>query len=740
MDFSFFLSNLRFPWTDSVFTNSSLTALITILTLFSFIYGFVGFLAHGKLDKLVLAAIALTVTTLALCLFMKLVFALTFVAVAAAFMTLFSARRRTRRKTKQIVEDAGAKDVNLPSDPGLTTSQEYLLAEECIKDRDGREAINHLLLCRGKITGQPRYFISYADALMQLGNYSGALAKLNAIPSKQLSRRDVLKNIAFRKALCYHGLYDYVKELECYDILLSKNMQPGVFYFRRVQVKLRMLEVASCLKPVEQAVVDRQDFIDGIYSDLDNVLRYSGQKREQYEGKILSGKGECLVHAGDYQEGQKLLEKAQKIDEFYPNTYVYLGICLYQKRNFTAAIGQLRKAISSEDRPDVASDTACCYLAKIYYKTGKYDDAIQLAAQSLSIFPYRSECFYIQGKCYEHKIMYAEAIKCYTQAIKLEEKADYYRKRARCYYCQSNSSSAKAYRDIQEAVKLDDSSDYRLTALVYKSAMDKGEKIQPDKAQLKEQLAPFQNDPDYFVDIGIIYHNYGYLEESRLYYKGAIEKNPKDYIAHYDLALVLKDMGLYSEAAEELETAIELNSLNAEYYTILADCYQKIGDPANEAVVLVRQDQANKAHCSVNKSNGDAVYRLGKYQEAVKYYLAALSYCRTPAVLNNLACAYYAQGLYENAEESLKEAISLDRKYYLAYFNLGNCQLYMSENSGGRDMQKKAKENYEVSARLNARFEQAPLMVQCMNAGLIEMVIDTAKQQMSKSETFTARG
>lgn len=731
MDLSFFLSNLRYPLTDSIVTNSALTALITLSTLFSFIYGFVVFLARGKFDKLVLKAIALTAITLALCLFVKLVYAVSLVAVTVALMTLFGTRKRTQQKNERVKKDTRAEDVDLPLDWAPTASWEYQWAEECIKDGDCRVAINYLLRCKGKITGQPRFFISYADALMQLGNYSGALAKLNSIPSKRLNQRDVFINATFRKACCYHGQHEYVKELGCYDALLSRNVQPGVYYFRRVQVKLRMLEVAPCLKSVEQAIMNgvssKQDFIDGIFSDLDNVMRYNGQDGEQYEGRILSCKGTCLVHAGDHQKGKELLEEAKTKDEFYPNTYVYLGICQYQKKNPTEAIGQLRKAVSYEEKPDVASDTAYYYLAKIYYEMGKYDNAIQHAAQSLSIFPYRSECFHIQGKCYENKVMYTEAIECYTKAIKLEEKDIYYSKRARCYYCRGNGGSAKAYRDIQEAIRLNDIKDYRLSALVYRSAMDKDGKIQLDKAKLEELLAPFQNDPDHLVELGIIYHNYQYLEESQLHYRKAIEKGPKSSIAHFDLALVLKDMKRYSEAVEELNIAIELDSLDVKYYKNLAECYRKMDDPASEAMTLVRLDQVNRAHCSVNKNNGDAVYRLGKYQEAVKYYQAASSYCRTPAVLNNLACAYYAQGLYEDAEENLEEAIALDKKYYLAYFNLGNCQLCMGKNGGGQAMEEMAKENFKISASLNNKFEQTSLMLQYMNEDMIEMVIDDAK-------------
>lgn len=305
----------------------------------------------------------------------------------------------------------GAEDTDLPPNLGLTTSWGYKMADECIAEERPGDAIDYLLLCRGKITWQPRFFISYADAFIQLNNYSGALAKLNAIPAKRLKQRDTFIGVTVRKARCHHGLHEYVKELECYNTLLAKNIQPEINYFYRGQVKLRMLEVAPYLKSVEQAIAtvssSHQNFIEGICNDLDKTLYYSKQENAYCEGKILSCKGACRIHAKAYQEGWELLMQAQKKNEFYPNTYVYLGIYQYAKKNPTQAIGEFRKAIFYDEEAGVASDVAFYYLAKIYYEMDKYDNAIRCAAQSLSIFPDRSECFSIQGDCYINQLMYA---------------------------------------------------------------------------------------------------------------------------------------------------------------------------------------------------------------------------------------------------------------------------------------------------------------------------------------------
>lgn len=729
MDVSFFLPNLQQLFIEPIVENPLLTAMIAILTLFDFMFGFVEFLDHTRSIKFAFKAMALTVVAIALCIFVKVEFALLIIVIAVAvfLMILYRARKRTKEKTRESEKLIGNTEIHLPSNSGLTTSLEYKLADECIAKGRPREAIAYLLQCRGKITGQPRYLISYADALLQLNNFYDALAKLNTIPSNRVKQRKTFINVTTRKARCYHGLHEYTKELACYDDLIAKNIQPEVYYFCRSQVKLRMLEVAPYLKSVEQAITNssssRQDFIEGIFNDLDKAQHYSKQDNEQREGRILSYKGACYIHTKAYQEAWEVLTEARKKNEFYANTYVYLGIYQYDKKNPSQAIGEMRKAISCDEEAGAASDVACYYLAKIYYEMGEYDSAIHYAAQSLSIFSYRSECFGIQGKCYSKKLMYTEAIECYTKAIELKPEAQYYASRAYCYY-NRNGESKKAYYDIQEAIKLKDGSYYQLKALLYKADMDKKNNIQKDKAELNGLLAPFQNDPDNFVDLGIIYTRYQYFEESQQYYRKAIEENPESSVAHYDLALVLRELELNNEAIEEFNIAIELDPMDVKIYRALANCYRDMGDPLNEGLILSRLAMVNQAHCEINKNNGDAVYQLNKYKAAVSYYQAALAYCPSPDVLNNLACAYYAQELYEEAIESLKKAIKLDKQYFPAYFNLGNCQLRMSEKGFEQDMEKKARENFEIAVSLNTEFERALLMLNSMDAENIEMLID----------------
>lgn len=731
MDISLFLETLQQSFETllaSIGGNPMLTAVVTIWGFFDCILGFVEFIDEGKSVKLLLQASVLTLAAIALCIFMNPLFALLLIELAILLMILYSAKKRNRKKEHIIGKIIEVGDNTLPSDSGLTTSREYKRAVECIGEGRPRAAIEYLSLCRGKITGQYRFFKTYADALIQLENFSGALAKLNSIPLKRLNQKSVFKSVTTRKAHCYRGLYAYTKELECYNALLSKNVEPEKFYFRRSQVKFRMLEVCPYLEQVERMITEtfgsQRAFIESILVDLDKALHYNKRAGQQYEGEILSYKGACRIYLEEYREGKELLTQAKEKNEFCANTYVYLGIYYYHIKERSLSISELCEAIDRDKNTGAASDVASFYLAKTYFEMGEYDSAIRYAAQSLSVFPCRSDCFGIQGDCYKKKIMYSDAIKCYTKAITLKPKVQYYDSRAICYY-NLNGDSEKAYRDMQEILKLEKRDSYQLRAMLYKAAMDRKKGVRKDLSELRELLASFQDKPNFFLNLGLIYKNYNHLEESESYYRKALEKDPKNDIAHYDLALLLLELGRIGDAVEELNAAIEIEPMSVRYYKTLSECYRDMGDPQNEIQTRSHLSEVKRRLASVNKMNGDDVYRFKRYQAAIDYYQAALSYSPSAAVFNNLACIYFDQEQYVESIECLEKAIKHDRNYFLAYFNLGNCQLRMNAAGAGEDMRKAAEKNFQTAVSLNAGFEKAALMLKSMNAEIIELIPDT---------------
>lgn len=728
--------------------NPLLFAVVSLLSLWSVALGLVEFLAEQRPKKRLCEAAVFTIALLVLCLTMPLLPALLVLSVSLLLFLWIVSIMRSQKRAEEVAETLNLPQKCLPVSSEVTTSVEFRRAAACIEEKRPQEALAHLRKCRGKIAGQMRYMLLYADALILLENPKGACSKLEDIPDGRLRSKSNFINVTLRKAGCYRALHDYENEVTCYDALLARGIDPGRTYLWRAQVKQRMLEIYECLPSMEHAVGKtdeaRRVFLQGIFADLERAGQYTHGNDSLTEGKLMSHRAACCILNGDISQGRALLDEAKKKNDVYTNTLLYDGICLSREKKYDQAVGALRKAVcclqqneaqqTDEEKDRVFMDTAFYELVKLHFKRLQLDEAMRCAAQALSLFPRRSDCFELQGQCYQMKRMYSEAIVCYTKALELKPDADLYAERAKCFFNRSNRESALAYRDMQQALQMEpDNHRYRLDALLYRSAMDHRTSTSMNRDELTEQTAPFAEDPKSFGNLGVIYNNYGYLEESEAYYRKAIEDSPQNDSIHYNLATLFVQQSRYTEAVEELKQAIDLMSGNMQYYRLLIECYQKIDDTENEIATQCRLTALRTKYAAVNRMNGDAVYKLGKYQKAGEYYRAALEYSEDPIVLNNLACVCYAKERYEQAAAYLKQAIGQDKQYALAYFNQGNCQLRMGVNGA-------AKESYEASLRLAPGLTCAAQILDSMQPQDIRMQLDTTlPQKKTGKEPVTLR-
>lgn len=696
-----------------------------ILSLFCLALIFVEWYVSGKSGVPALKAAVLLggIVTLFVCLPLRYALPIT----TAALFALLLCRGVVRYgKKAELMEKILPDEIELPppADLGFTVSREFRQAEDCVVEGRPREAITHLNNCRGRVLAEPRYAICYADALMLLGNYKGALGKLNDLPDGRLKKKRVFKNVMVKRAACYHGLNDYVNELACYDAILARGYKPEKYFFRRGRVKVRILEVRDCVpgaaEVVDQVFGSQEAFIQSIFADFDKALGYD----RDCEAAVLSYKGACHIHVQEYKTGLELLAESQKINPYFANTYIYIGLHCYHGKDFDRAIKALGKSTDYEG----ISDVPFYYLAKIYYEKKDYDQAIRCASQALAVFPQRWKCFRIQGDCYKNMVMYTDAIACYTKALSQTQDADCYSSRAICYYNGTPKASANAYRDICEAMKSKDCPAYRLRALIYRSEMERKKGVKKGEAELDEMLSPYKGNKQVSIELGVICAHYGAVEHAIFYYERGLEHDPTNSTLHFNLALELKKLGEFSSAAVHLQAAIANSPPNArdiKYYKELIDCYRELNDSDNEMNTLLQMEEVNHFCAEINRKNGDATYHLKKYRAAAAYYRAALRYTdSSPAVCNNLACALYYQEEYKEAVQQLNRAVRMNKNYALAYHNLGSCYLRMSTSGSERTAADKAAESYRTACALDKGLTASARMLAHMDPQDIQMMID----------------
>lgn len=702
---------------DAVFNTFS-----TIIAVISFFQEALEHYREKKWRKTFYEAILLCIVLVALCQIGCFSLAILIVSILLLGMR-FIRRINCNRTIKANIEDktdTQVKDILADSTEGdyfprlLDFSDSaFKNAEQCLAENRPKAAIHYLNECRGKEKNQLRFVTRYADALVMLENYEGALAKLNTLSAKQIKKKKRYKSVMIRKAVCYYCLNRYIEELNCYDKVIASNYKPKKYYYYRGKVKTRLLAKYPYVKAAQtlifQTYESKQNYIESALADFDKALSYG----DKYKAKILSYRGSCYFHLQEQMKALDFFYESEELKENFENNHVYFGIYFYEAENFDAAKIYLEKGIAygaTDELPHL-------YLARISYKEKMYDEAILHATKALSFFPQIDECYYIQGNCYIDKNMFVEAIACYTQAIALNPKEEYFKSRARCYYNKSDPEYKKAHDDILAAIKLNNSEYNRLKEMLYLASMDKEEGRRKKLDELERLIQPYSKKSTYYNDIGIIFIKYGYMEEAEKYYNKDIEYNKDSSVAHYNLAILLWDIGRQEEAVKNLEEAVALDPMNLKYLEQLETYNRDLGNTDKEIEIQIKISILKKKYLKVNKENGDAVYQLGKYYSAEKYYRSALEYVpHDPATLNNLACVLYYQEKYDEAIECLQQAV-MQEGSHLAYFNLGNCYLRINDLNN-------AITNYRTSQKISSEFEPARQMLQLPDPAAINMVID----------------
>lgn len=129
-----------------------------------------------------------------------------------------------------------------------------------------------------------------------------------------------------------------------------------------------------------------------------------------------------------------------------------------------------------------------------------------------------------------------------------------------------------------------------------------------------------------YNNLGCAQYLLGLYEEAIENYEKAIELNPDDASAYYNLGIALYQLGLHKEAIKNYKKAIELNPDNGDYYFNL----------------------------------GFAQRELGLNEEEIENFKKAIKLNpNKPGYFFNLAKAQYKLGLHKEAKESLRIAKEL---------------------------------------------------------------------------------
>jgi len=185
-------------------------------------------------------------------------------------------------------------------------------------------------------------------------------------------------------------------------------------------------------------------------------------------------------------------------------------------------------------------------------------------------------------------------------------------------------------------------------------------------------------------NLGIVLANQGKWIEAIEHYEQAVQLNPNFFEAHDSLGVALSTLGKLPEAIQHHERALQLKPDFAEAHFNLGRALAKQGKP-NEAIehykrALQLKPDLVEAHYNL----GSKLAAQGKWSEAIEHYERALQFKPDDAdIHNNLGAALAAQGNWAGAIEHCKRALQLKPDFAEAHYNLGHALLQQGRTNDG---------------------------------------------------------
>jgi tetratricopeptide (TPR) repeat protein len=323
--------------------------------------------------------------------------------------------------------------------------------------------------------------------------------------------------------------------------------------------------------------------------------------------------GLALYDKGQFDAAIAAYKEAIRIKKDYAEAHYNLGNALHEKGRLDEAIAEYKEAIRT--KKDYAG--AHCNLGYTLHEKGRLDEAITEYREAIQIKKDDARFLYNLGIALRDKGQMDGAIAEYREAIRIKKD-----------YAEAHDNLGNALRDkgqldeaiaeCKEAIRLK-----KDAALPHNNL---GNALR-DKGQLEEALAEYRQAirlkkdfAEAHYNLGVALHDKGLLDEAVAAYKEAIRLK-KDYLeAHHNLGSLLQGKSQLDEAIVEYQEVIRIQKDNPAAYYNLGNALREKGR-LDEAIAAYKEairlkNNYAEAHCNL----GNALQQRGQFRQAVEAY------------------------------------------------------------------------------------------------------------------------
>jgi tetratricopeptide (TPR) repeat protein len=169
------------------------------------------------------------------------------------------------------------------------------------------------------------------------------------------------------------------------------------------------------------------------------------------------------------------------------------------------------------------------------------------------------------------------------------------------------------------------------------------------------------------------YHQTTYWRDGETLWTHALESNPDNFIAHYDLGDALVHEGRLDEGIARLREALRMNPDSGDAHYDLGTALLQQGRAAEAMAEFREACRINPADAKAHSNLGVALCQQGRVEEGIAQYRQALEIDPAFAEAHgNLGYALFQLGRIDDAIAEYREALRIDPANAKASGNLGN--------------------------------------------------------------------
>ena len=290
-------------------------------------------------------------------------------------------------------------------------------------------------------------------------------------------------------------------------------------------------------------------------------------------------------------------------------------------------------------------------LGTLYLSEGKHEKAIQYYQRAISYNPNLVEAYNGLSRAYSLLKHFSQAYQAQQKAIQLNPKM-------------AEVHASLGFIRLKQAENTKNDSDYQLALNAYRQARE----LQPNSTgillnlgNIALKLSLLQEAKDAFSTLLSLSSNSTNQKQSNPYHE-VLKDTPNPVIAHYHLGIIASKQDKFDEAIKHYKTVLQSAPNMIETHYLIGRIYAEREQYQQAEIAYQNVIKAKPSFAGAYERLAHLYGSWGKYQKkALELARKAVELQPDSAeYLNTLSWLYYLQKNYDQAEETIKKALSLE--------------------------------------------------------------------------------